>query len=804
MIQFKFIFRKLWRDRFFTFLKIIGLAIGVAVCLVIFKIVNYEFSFDKNHPDKENIYQLVNWSYTGTEKHGFGGVQSAVGEFVDQTFPEIEEVVPLNRKYFEYLSIEKPNGETYRNEDPKNIQSTVSDYFEMVTYTWLAGDKKTALLYPNQVVLTQSRAEAYFGKVSVDKMIGKTIHYDNTPFTVTGVVADLEFPSSFEGKEFVPITNEEKTEANWFSFNSDYNLFVKLKPNQKDRLLKVLDQKYEDMIPESWKSADRKTAYSLLPLSEKHFSQDFNSGVYSANKKMMFGLIGIGVFILLMASINYINLSTAQIPYRNKEIGIRRTLGAKSGQLKKGFLYETLIITVLALVLAVPMMIGFESFYADFMPPRISEYSAVLPISLFVVGLLLVLTVLTGLYPAYLINKVKVSEVLKSQGAGRLSIGNLNIRKTMIVFQFVIAQVFVIGAFVIAAQIDYMITTDLGFDKDAVVTIKLPYKSYQNADVDPFLFKEALKKHPEIRQVSLGHTPMNDMYWGNNLVRITDSGETTLNMNFKYVDPDYLDFFGIEVLAGRAPQLRDTLESVFINEAARKGLGFLSNEEAIGKAMKGPSEKTVAIQGVINDFYQTDLHIPKEPLSLMITTERNMLNGFSIKLPLASSAWKKTLGILEKEWKTYYPNAPFAYEFYDSEIKNLYESDMRQSQMINLATIITIILGCLGLIGLVTLTAFQRTKEIGIRKVLGSSISGIILLLSKDYLKLIGLAILISIPIAWWAMNKWLENFAYRITIEWWMFLLTGIATILIALLAVSYRAIKAAIVNPVKSLRTE
>lgn len=804
MIRFKFIFRKLWRDRFFTFLKIIGLAIGIAVCLIIFKIVNYEFSFDKDHSGKENIYQVVIWNFREGEKSGFGGVQSAVAEFVDETFPEIEEVVPLNNKYYEYLSIEKPSGENFRKEDPKNIQSTVSDYFELVPYNWLAGDKKTALSNPNKVVLTQSRAEEYFGKVSVEKIIGKTIHYGTTPFIVSGIVADLNFPSSFEGKEFVPIPKEENADTNWFSFNSNYNLFLKLHPNQKERLLKILDKKYDEMIPEAWKSADSQTKYDLLPLSEKHFSQEFSTGAYSANKKMVFGLIGIAIFILLLASINYINLSTAQIPYRTKEIGIRRTLGEKSTQLKLGFLIETLINSGIALALAFPLMIGFQLFYGDFMPPKIGEYSALWPISLFIAGLLLVLTFLTGLYPAYLINKVNVSEVIKSQGAGKLSFGNLNVRKMMIVFQFVIAQVFVIGTFIIASQIKFMVNTDLGFEKDAVVTMKIPYKSYQNADTDPFLFKQALKKHSEIGQVSLGHTPMNNIHWGNNLARTTDSFETELNMNFKYVDADYVDLFGIEVLAGRAPEPRDTVASVFINEAARAGLGFKSNEEAVGSTVKGSSEQPLIIQGVVNNFYQTDLHIPKAPLSLMITTKKDMLNGFSVKLPADPSQWKKALGIVEKEWKTYYPAAPFAYEFYDMEIKKLYESDMRQSQMINLATIITIILGCLGLIGLVTLTAYQRTKEIGIRKVLGSSVSGIILLLSKDYLKLISLAILISIPIAWWAMNKWLENFAYRIEIEWWMFLLTGIVTILIALLAVSYRAIKAAIANPVKSLRTE
>src|SRR5699024_10307840 len=360
------------------------------------------------------------------------------------------------------------------------------------------------------------------------------------------------------------------------------------------------------------------------------------------------------------------------------------------------------------------------------------------------VCLVAILTVFTGMYPAYLINRVNVSEVLKIQGAGKLSFGNLTIRQAMIVFQFVIAQALVIGAFIIFSQISYMMHTGLGCKKDANVNIKLPYKPYQNANVDPFVFKEALKKHPEIRQVALGHTPMNNMHWGNNLNRTTDSAEKELNMNFKYVDDDYVDLFGIEILAGRAPQLRDTVGSIFINEAARAGLDFTSNEEAIGETVQ-VSGKNVVIQGVFNDFHHRNLHASKAPLSMMISTDKGTLMEYNIKLPENPAEWKNALTILEKEWKIFYPNAPFEYKFYDAEIAKLYESDMRQSQIINLATIITIILGCLGLIGLVTLTAYQRTKEIGIRKVLGSSVSDVVVLLSKDYLKLIGIAILISI-----------------------------------------------------------
>src|SRR5690606_20298391 len=721
MTQLKFIFRKLWRDRFFTLLKVLGLAIGIATCLVVFKIVYYEFSFDRKHPDKEAIYQVVVRFNRQGEESGFGGVQSAVAEYVKENFSEMEQIVPVNDRFFFNVSLKRLNGERFQKEDPKQIKSTVSEYFDMVPYPWLAGNKNTALSQPNQAVLTQSRAVEYFGEVSPSEIIGKTMDYGGKTYTISGILADLNFPSSFDGKEFLAIPKTEG-EPNWFSFNSSNKLFVKLDGNQKERLLTLLDKKYNEMIPDAWKDEDSSTNYALLPLSEKHFAEDFAAGNYVANKKILYGLIGIGIFILLLASINYINLSTAQIPYRTKEIGVRKTLGEKSGRITKGFLMETLVICVLAVLVAIPLSKGFEIFYEDFLPPNIGDYSATISILIFIVCLLITLTLLTGLYPAYLINRVNVSEVLKIQGAGKLSFGNLSIRKAMIVFQFVIAQVFVIGAFIIASQIKYMINSDLGFQKDAIVNISLPYKPYQNSEINPFVFKEALKKHPEIRQVALGHTPMNNMHWGNSLYRTTDTGEKELNMNFKYVDDDYVDLFGIEILAGRKPQLRDSVGSVFINEAACAGLGFTSNEEAIGETVQA-SGKNITIQGVLNDFHQRDLHASKAPLSLMISTNKETLRGYSIKLPEKSSDWNNALTVLENEWNVFYPNAPFEYEFYDAEIAKLYESDMRQSQMINLATIITIILGCLGLIGLVTLTAYQRTKEIGIRKVLGSSVS---------------------------------------------------------------------------------
>lgn len=802
MTQLKFIFRKLWRDRFFTFLKVLGLSIGIATCLVVFKIVYYEFNFDKKIPDRENIYQVVQHSTYDGKESKFGGVQMVLADYVMENLSDIERIIPLNNDNFSFVQVEKDHSVIYREEDPK-VHITTSSYFEMLPYQWLAGNPKTALSEPYQVVLTQSKAEKYFGKIAADAILGSTINYGDELYTVSGVVKDLDFPSSFVAKEFVSLQAEENAQDwQWLSFNSNFNLFVQLNPAQKEGFLNQIDQKVNEMIEAN--NLDLAVQYRLLPLSEKHFAEEYGTFAYTANKKILFGLIGIGLFILLLAAINYINLSTAQIPYRTKEIGVRKTLGARGNGLTSAFLYETFIIVLAGALLAFPLLWGFEQRFIEFMPRDIEAYSLLLPKLIFVLALSISITFLTSLYPAYLINKINVSEILKIQSAGKLSLGNLNIRKVLIVFQFVIAQVFVIGAFIIASQINYMINAELGFEKDAIVTLRLPYKSYHNADTDPFLLKQALHKYPEIQAVALGHTPMNNMHWGNTLYLKSGSDLKELNMNFKYVDTEYMDLFEIEVVAGRTPQMRDTTGSVFMNETARARLGFETNEEAIGVQVKGSSDQALEIVGIVNDFHQRDLNASKAPVGLMISNNKDRLWGFNIKLPEAPSEWETALAIVETEWKNFYPDAPFKYDFYDAEIKQLYESDMRQSKMINLATIITIVLGCLGLIGLVTLTAYQRTKEIGIRKVLGSSVSDVVILLSKDYLKLIGWAILISIPIAWWAMNKWLDDFAYRIEIKWWMFLVTGFATVLMALLAVSFRAIKAAMANPVESLRDE
>ncbi|MFD1768430.1 ABC transporter permease [Sphingobacterium suaedae] len=802
--SFKLTIRKLWKNRLFTGLNILGLAIGISACWIVFRIVNYEFSFDRSHPYKEHIYQVVSKQFFENKEGTFGGVPLPLAPFIRSTHPDIAVVVPVYNRYYETVSIPAHNNKPQIYEEQSAIKSVLPAYFKLVPYTWLAGNPSAALAEPNQVVLTASRATLYFPKTTYTDIVGKTVQYDSTLFTVTGVVADLDQPSSFDGKEFMPIPTNEWTNENWMGSNSNHTLFIKLKDPQKASLLQSANKKITDMVGEKFKEYNVRIWFDVLPLAEKHFRQDVAMGSYAANPKILYGLIGIGFFLLLLACINYINLTTAQIPQRAKEIGIRKTMGERSWRMTWNFLQETFMICMLGLLLSIPLVRAFQWMFTDFMPPQINEYSDLRAVIIFLIVLVTTLTLIAGLYPSYLINRVNVVQVIKLKSIGKLTLGNITLRKILIVFQFVIAQVFVIGTFIIARQMTFMMEKDLGFDKQAVITMRFPYKSSENADVNPFLLKQALSNDKDIQAVALGHLPMSSEHWGNNLSIETDTGKVQVHLPFKYVDPEFFNVYDIQHLAGRAPTLADTARGIFLNEQARKALGFQSNEQAVGQFVNYSENTPLQIVGILQDFHQKDLHTGMEPLGIRISTQQHTLRAFNIKLSKNTETWPATITRIEKAWKVFYPNAPFLYKFYDDEIRAMYESDVRQARMINLATAVTVILSCLGLIGLVTLTAYQRTKEIGIRKVLGSTIPGIVILLAKDYVKLVGIAIVLACPIAWWGMNKWLENFAYRIDVQWWMLLSTGLITVVIALLSVSYQAVKAARFNPVDSLRDE
>jgi len=801
MKRINLIFRKLWRNKLFTFLNIIGLAIGISSCWIIFRIVNYEFSFDKHHPDQENIFKVFGVFDEESSTDYFDGVPSPLSRYIKENLSSVELTVPVNKKNVPKITNTAGSKETFIIEDQQNIIETNNDYFKLVPYHWLAGNADQALKNPNEIVLTESRAQQYFPNTAVKDLIGKTLMYDTVMYSISGLVKDLEHPSSFLAKEFITVSNKDWNSDNWLTFMSDYTLFVKLK-NLKDKnaFVEQASKKIFEMTDENFSKSNSKARVGVTQLSDIHFDQHLQN---STNINILYGLIGIAVFLILLASINYINLTTAQVPQRAKEIGIRKTLGEQPFDITKSFFLETLIITFVSLLLSIPLTKIFEKYFSSFFPDNINSFSDLSSVLFFVLVLVILITVVASIYPAYLINRVQISEVIKIKGIGKLSLGSISLRKALIIFQFAIAQVFVVATFIMGLQMKHTMKSDLGFDYNALITLQLPFKQDQNADVDPFVYKEALKQHSQIAGVSLGHLPLSNDHWGNYVYTSSDTGEVQVNMPFKFIDSDYFKVYGIKLLAGRGLALSDTSTGIVLNKIAIEQLGFKSPDEAIGKPVKAYGlDRTIT--GVTDDYNSKTLHSKKSAVAMLTSKSRGQLQKVTIQFHKDPNTWKSSLDIVEKEWKNIYPNAPYIFDFYDQKIHQFYETDYKFSKIINLSTTITILISCLGLIGLVTISTAQRTKEIGIRKVLGSSITGIVGLLSKDYVKLVLISILIASPIAWWVANKWLEDFAYKIEISWWMFVIPAIATIIIAFLTMSFQSLKAAKANPVDSLRDE
>lgn len=801
MKRINLLFRRLWNNRLFTGLNILGLAIGICASWIVFRVVFYEFSFDKGHPEAEQIYKVYNRSQHAGQFRSFDGLPVPIAKYIQENITDVAQLAPIFYQYFGEITPISKEKEATPMDGQGAIVGTLPDYFEMVPYTWLAGSPKTIFTTPFEVVLTENRLQLYFPGLSPQEAMGRTIKYGKDLYTVVGVIANLERTSSFIGKEFMPIPEKEWNNDRWNSYSSNHQLYVKLRDEKaKESFLKIANQKLFDMNGEENAQYNSSEEFQLAPLSTLHFNKNIMGTV---DIRLLYGLIGIALFLVLLASINYINLATAQVPYRAKEIGIRKTLGEQNKHLTWSFFMETWVICLLALALAWPLRLLMEQFFNSYLPEDLQQFDNSFPIGLFLLGLIVFISVLSAIYPAYLINRIQVAEVLKIKGAVKMSFGSLIFRKGMIVFQFLIAQVFVIATVIMGLQLDFLLSKDPGFKKDAILTLTLPYKKSEAPDVDPFLIKNKLQAYKEIKGSALGHLPMSDIHFGNNYSTQSDTGKVEINMPLKEIDDSYVDLFGIKILAGRNIALSDTSRGILMSRLAIEKLGFKSPEQAIGGQVFN-GDKNLAIVGVVEDLNNKYLRSKLEPLVLFPSIDRRDLRTLSIRLSDNPKEWQAGIAHVEKEWKALYPKATFSYEFYDEHIKRLYESDLRFSSVINLSTAITILISCLGLIGLVTLTTAQRTKEIGIRKVLGSTVSGIVGLLSKDYLKLVLLSIVLASPIAWWAVHKWLESFAFKIDVSWWMFVIPALLTLLVAFFTMSYQSVKAARSNPVDSLRDE
>lgn len=810
-------FRHFWKQKWFTLINISGLAIGISAALVIYLIVQYDLSYEKFQPDGDRIYRIVsNTDFSGDLSKN-PGVPMPLPEAVKKEVTGIENSTHLVTQYRMTVAIplaEKLTPQVVRRQE--RITFADNEYFKLFQYEWLAGSKEEALKEPFRVVLTESRAQSYFGKVNYSDLLGKTLIYDDSiNVLIAGIVKDISAASNFEFAEFLSKSTIDQTglkerwrSDRWGSINSSSQYFVKLnKGVSPDKILPqitALRNKYRDNKEE----ADN-TVHQLQPLFDIHFDAELGAfyGERLANKNILYSLLAVGAFLLLLGCINFINLCTAQASQRAKEIGIRKTLGGGRRQLSIQFFFETFLVVLIATLLSIALTPWLLYVFKDFIPPALNFSSVNQPhVWLYLSLVLLIVTVISGFYPAQVLNRFQPVIVLKNQTAAASGQSRKAwLRKTLTISQFVIAQFLVIVTLVFAGQIKYSLSKDLGYKKDAIVNLYTPRNFWNKAkDERRFVLYEKLKALPGIEKLSFSDKPPASGSVSSSDVTYNNNGkELTTMVELRHADSAFFDLYKMKLIAGRNMYPSDTVREVIINETYAKFLGFKEPKEALGKMLR--YESGVPIVGVIADFHSKSTREPIKPMIYSAASGQTWMLSMSLSGGVAQrDNWETTLSAIRNIYKEIYPDEEYNLSFFDQSVENFYRAEQNMVKLLTWASGLCIFISCLGLLGLVMFTTNTRVKEIGVRKVLGASVVEIVTLLSKDFLLLVALAFCIAAPLAWIFATNWLQNYSYRAPIGWWVFVACALGMMAIALSILSLRTIQAAGANPVKSLRSE
>ena len=808
--------RNLRRNKILSVINVLGLTIGISASLLIFLMVRYDFSFDRFVPGADRVYRIVSdYSFQGNEGHT-RGTQVPLAAAVKKELTGIDLAVSFHAYYPAKQSVMRTGeNKPVKFQLQNNIIFADASYFSMLPYRWLAGSPATALTEPGQVVLDETRAKLYFPQLSYDRIIGNIITYDDTVVArVTGVVQDLDKQGNtdFTLREFISLATVLNNKGfrnqfgweSWGGTSSDQQVFVRLAKGSTyaamQSKLHALGEKY---LKEDQRKNNYTWIYSLQPLSDIHFNSKY--GILNkpvSNKTMLYGLMLTALFLVALACINFINLTTARATARAKEIGIRKTMGSSRAQLTFQFLCEIFTITGIASVLSLSLLPLLAKAFAEYMPYGFYFSMADPLIALFLALLTILVSLLAGMYPSMVLSSGNAVDVLKNQAqanSGRTR--KAWMRQTLTVSQFVIAQFFIMGTFVVAKQIRYMMNTDLGFRKEAVISFFTPRNDTSTLRRQTLL--NEIKKLPAVEMASLGSDVANSGGWWTAGIDYNDGkNKISTIAELKAGDDNYLTLFHIPLIAGRTLLPADTIREVVINETYQRKLGFKTAGDAIGKTLTW-DDRNIPIVGVMKDFHAHSLNNMIGPMAFIHLASESKAVVIALQTA-AKDKWKATIAQMEKSFKQIYPESEFSYSFQDDSIKYSYGAEQNMKHLMGWASGLTIVISCLGLLGLVIYTTSQRTKEIGVRKVLGASVGHIVKILSKDFLMLVAIAFIIATPVAVWAIQQWMKNFAYRTAVNWWLFPLCGIAMIVIALITLSFQTIKAASANPVKSLRTE
>lgn len=810
---FKIAWRNIMKHKAFSLINVIGLTIGLSASFVIGLMIYYDATFDDFHKDGDRIYRVVTDFSSPEGKFYNPGITLALEDVIKDD----SNVETVSSFYIERPS--KVENKVLGSEFkwPNFVIFTDANYFDVFKYNFLAGEANEALKKPNTVILTESRAADYFPNTKPTDIVGKTLVYnDSLQITVSGIVENFKGRTDFVFQEFISHPTLLQTrlrdqflEKNWNSTNSNSQLFVKVREQANfEAIQKRLDALALEHKDEESIKYGEDTKYSLQPLNDIHFNENY--GIYDwskgqASKSLLTNLALVALFLLLLGCINFINLNTAQASQRAKEIGIRKTLGSSRRQIITQFMGETFLLVVLSAGLSLLLSKVLLNAFSDFIPEGLSLELFKSPIVLTgMVVLLVLVTFLSGFYPALVLSKFNTVSVLKNHlGAGEKK---AKLRKFLTVFQFTIAQVFIIATLLVGKQINYLLSKDMGFKTDAIVSAYSPRSERELSKKE--LFAQKLKSIPEIKSVSLGGMAPASLNTSVSGASYKDGEkEVYSDLQFIYGDTNYLNLFDLQLLAGRTYR-NDTIREIVINETYRKILGFQNPQDAVGKSIS-IDEAQIPIVGVMADFHQRSLKSSIKPMALCGDWYRPDWSQFNV-IHMAfhnesSSDLKGTLTKIENAYKSVYAEVDdYRLEFLDETIQRFYNCEQKVSKLLNWATGLSILISCLGLLGLVIYTTNRRVKEIGVRKVLGASLFQINTLLCKEFLILVAIAFIVASPIAWFGIHSWLEDFAYKTSISFWVFLLSGFAMVFFALLVISVKTLQAAKANPVHSLRSE
>ncbi|WP_200837174.1 ABC transporter permease [Dyadobacter sp. 3J3] len=799
----KIALRSLWNKKVFSGINIFGLAVGLATCILILLFVQSEADYDKFNLNADRIFRVTVHGKIGGKELNIATAPAPVGPAVSGDYPGIESYTRLTS---EGSFLVKYGTEKFKEE---RVVFADSNFFSIFSIPLVKGDAKSALKEPNTIVISEATADKYFGK---NDPIGKSITLGTRGlFRITGVCRNVPDNSHFHFDFFGSLASVHLGEKWLASGAHTYLLLRKNYPVEKlaaqapQIVKKYIAPEIQEFLGMSYEEYLRKGdsfTFSFQPLTAIHLTSDLE-GEFEPNGDIKYVYIfsAIAAFILLLACINFMNLSTAGSANRAKEVGVRKVLGSIQQQLIFQFLAESILLTFLSLLVAFVLVIAFLPSFNQLAGKQFDVYTI---LNFRLVGFALTGCILVGLlagsYPAFFLSAFRPISVLK----GKLQMGVKSgwLRNTLVTVQFVVSIGMIIGTIVVYQQLRFIQNKKVGFDKDQVLVLQDTYVLGDKSKI----FKEELKKLSQVEDVTLaGYLPAGASNNGTDgfLPESAAGNSSPYRIRTYQIDEDYLSTLGIGLATGRnfSKSFSSDSVAVLVNEATVKQFGW---KKAIGEKIStvgdgsANSKRVYTVVGVTKNFHFESMHQSIAPLIMMYGGDR-----YQMALRIRTDNMSGLLKTLERNWKAQ-TDSPFSYTFLNERFNKMYESEQRIGALFGIFAGLTVLIACLGLFGLAAFTTLQRTKEIGVRKVLGASVVSIVTLLSKDFLNLIIVAIFIAIPIAWYGMNQWLKDFAYKIDIEWWVFALAGLLTVCTALLTISFQSIKAALMNPIKSLKSE